>query len=856
MTSGEINERRAERHWLRCSEVLYLYRARLRARAVRVQEGMAVIGIAVGVALLFASHVAGTSLSRSVAQLTGEIVGRSQFQLAGRGPTGFSERVLTQVRGVPGVKEALPVVEQQANVIGRSGQQSVELIGVPPQFKSLAGSLLPRLSAKQLESQQAIALPVPIAESIGASVGPVTLEIGGSRQSVLLGLTLSESEVGALVHSPVALAPVRYAQALTSLSGRLNRIFIHVQPARAHEVAAALARIAAAANMDLQPASHEASVFAVAVAPQTQSEDLFAALSALVGFAFALNAMLITMPSRRRLIDTVRLQGATDPMIVQILVCDGLVLGVLGCALGLLLGDVLSVVAFHASPNYLAFAFPVGNQRIVSWSSVAIACGAGMAAALGGALWQWRSILTPRSRGVSGRRAANAVAVRLLAAAACLAVTTIVLVFDPALSVVGNVTLVVALCCMLPSFFDAAAAAFVILQRRFGGGPGRVAAAQLRSPQTRVRSLAIAAIAAIAVCATVEFQGTQSNLAHGLRSSAQDIDSNAAVWVSAAGTSNAFATTPFHALSAIPNAIGRLRGVTAVQTYRGGFLDWRQRRLWVLAPPANAREAIPASQFVSGSPLVADAQLREGGWAAISQALAAEDHLRVGETFTLPAPRPTRLRVAALITNLGWPPGAIVIDASDYARAWSDAAPSAYQIQTTPGVSLGLLAHAVRETLGTDTGLVVETVTQREHLHDKLAAQGLSRLTEIRLLVLLAAVLAVAGSTGAAMWQRRDLVATLKVRGYRMSVLLRWLLYESLLTLSVAAVAGAIFGLYGQLLGSHFLATVTGFPVAFDLEATAALWSVLLVAGVTAAIVVISGFLVVRTPARMVAPAY
>jgi putative ABC transport system permease protein len=856
MSSSESPRRQPERHWLKASELFYLYRARLRARAMRVQEGLAVLGIAVGVALLFASHVAGASLSRSVAQLTSEIVGRSQFQLAARGPGGFSEGVLAQVRGIPGVVQALPIVEQQANLIGRSGQQSVELIGVPPQFKRLASSLPGGLSVKQLESQQVIALPAPIVESTGADAGPLTLEIAGDRHRVLLGLTATEAEVGGLVHSPVALAPVRYAQTLAGLSGRLTRILVQAQPARTGEVAASLRRIAGGANIDLQPASHEASVFAVAVAPQTQSEDLFAALSALVGFAFALNAMLITMPSRRRLIDTVRLQGATDFMVVQILVWDALVLGVAGCALGLLLGDALSLVAFHAAPNYLAFAFPVGNQRVVGWSSVLIACAAGLAAALGGALWQWRAMLTPRGGGSTGRGAANAVAARLLAAVACLAITTIVLAFDPALSVLGNVTLVVALCCVLPSFFDVATAALALVQRRFGGGPGRLAAVGLRSRQTRVRSLASAAIAALAVCATVEFQGTQANLTRGLQSSARSIDSNASVWVSAAGSSNAFATTPFQAPAAIEHAIGRLRGVRAVQLYRGSFLDWRQRRLWVLAPPASAKAPVPASQFVSGSPLVADAQLRQGGWAAISQSLAAEHHLRVGQTFTLPSPHPMRLRVAALITNLGWPPGAIVVNAAGYAQAWGDAAPSALQVQAAPGVPLSSLSRSIRRTLGRDTGLVVETVAQREHMDDTLAAQGLSRLTEIRLLVMLAAVLAVAGATGAAIWQQRDLVASLKVRGYRTSGLLRWLLYESLLTLAVAVVTGAIFGLYGQLLGSHFLASVTGFPVALHIEAAAALSSMLLVAGVTATIVVIPGLLVVRTPARMVAPAY
>ena len=46
---------------MRPSTIFYLYRVRLRARLV--QELLAVVGIAVGVALLFASQVANTSLA-------------------------------------------------------------------------------------------------------------------------------------------------------------------------------------------------------------------------------------------------------------------------------------------------------------------------------------------------------------------------------------------------------------------------------------------------------------------------------------------------------------------------------------------------------------------------------------------------------------------------------------------------------------------------------------------------------------------------------------------------------------------------------------------------------------------------
>ena len=49
---------------MRLSNIAHLYLVRLKARVVLVQELFAVLGIAVGVALLFASQVASTSLER------------------------------------------------------------------------------------------------------------------------------------------------------------------------------------------------------------------------------------------------------------------------------------------------------------------------------------------------------------------------------------------------------------------------------------------------------------------------------------------------------------------------------------------------------------------------------------------------------------------------------------------------------------------------------------------------------------------------------------------------------------------------------------------------------------------------
>jgi putative ABC transport system permease protein len=265
---------------------------------------------------------------------------------------------------------------------------------------------------------------------------------------------------------------------------------------------------------------------------------------------------------------------------------------------------------------------------------------------------------------------------------------------------------------------------------------------------------------------------------------------------------------------------------------------------------------VPAGQLISGNLKLASERVRQGGWMVLSQALADEHHLRVGQAFTLPSPRPLTLRVAALTTNLGWPPGAIILSAEDYARAWINNEPSAYEIQTTPGASVANVRNRVRRALHSETGLAVETSTEREQRDFAVAAQGLSRLTQIRLLVLIAAILALVGAMASMLWQRRDRIAFNKCNGFGEAVLWRSLLCESAVLFVAGSSIGAVFGLYAQLLGSHFLATVTGFPIVYTIEGVAALSSFALVSIIAVAMLAVPGYLVVRVQPRTVSPAY
>jgi putative ABC transport system permease protein len=112
-------------------------------------------------------------------------------------------------------------------------------------------------------------------------------------------------------------------------------------------------------------------------------------------------------------------------------------------------------------------------------------------------------------------------------------------------------------------------------------------------------------------------------------------------------------------------------------------------------------------------------------------------------------------------------------------------------------------------------------------------------LTQISWLVLIAAVLAMAVAMGSMIWQRRVQLADLKVDGFTRRELWYSLLLESALLVGVGCTLGAALGIYGQVLLSHALATVTGFPVVFSTDALTALWSFLIVTAVAVGIVAV-----------------
>jgi putative ABC transport system permease protein len=773
-------------------------------------------------------------------------MGDARLQMVARSPHGFSEQLLREVQRIPGVTAAAPLLEVYATVTGPRGNQPVMLVGADPRFVKLGGPLLKRFTATELAQQEALGLPAPIAKRVGSGFGQhVVLEVAGMRYRVPVGVQLSAEDIGTLVNSPIVTAPLAYAQQLAGMKGRVSRIFIVPAPGNDELVQAALERIAGE-RINVRPADFDVDLFKQAAAPTSQSTALFSAFSAVVGFLFAFSAMLLTVPQRRRLIVDLRLSGHDAPVVIQVLLFDALVLGIAAAALGLGIGELLSRHLFREVPGYLAAAFPVGEQRVVTWQSFAVAIGGGLLAAGIAVLSPLREIFSRRpplgDSAAPPRRHERA----WLAGAggACLAVTTAIVLFAPAAALVGMVTLTAAMLAFLPFVFDGTAALLAPIRRRYKSVVPFLALTELRARSTRARSMAVAATGAVAVFGSVGIQGAHGDLQRGLDDSAHDVNAIADIWASPAGYPNLFATTPFRAVSL--RELEALPGVREVRLHRSAFLDYDDRRIWVIAPPPNANAPIPASQLLDGDYAEATRHIREGGWAVVADVLARPLSLRIGDTFTLPSPRPTRFRVAAISTNIGWPTGAVIINADDFARAWGSAEPAAYQLMLATGASPAAVRKQVLLVLGSQSGFAVETERQRIDRHRAASRQGLQRLTQIAVLVVAAAVLAMAAAMGGMIWQRRARLARLKIDGMTERELWLAMLLESTLLLGAGCLTGALFGLYGQVLLSRALSTVTGFPVVYAAAVTVATTTLIVVTAVAVATVALPGFLAAR----------
>jgi putative ABC transport system permease protein len=806
--------------------LVYFYRRRLRAHGV--QELLAGVGIAAAVALVLSASVTQGSIAGSTRTVLRAVIGPANVQLRARGPDGFGEAMLARVERIPGVERAAPLLERSMRVIGPHGASAnVYVAGTDTSLAVLDG--LGRTLPLNALSAGTIGLSAASGKAIGLSPARdeagtrVTLIVGGLRKTMPVSAVLGSETAGALSRALVGVMPLASMQSLLGNDhppARVTRILVQTAPGQQASVMRGMQALAGG-RLIVSGTEQDIELLQQALRPSGQASDLFAVIGALLGFLFAFNAILLTVPERRQAIADLRLSGTRRGAIVQLTLFQALCLGVAASGVGLVAGYALSRWVFHESTGYLAEAFTLSGGTVVAAGSVALALGGGvLVTCLASALplldlraGQPRDAIYSQA-GVAGNALDSRTRMWLLGAAlALLALASVLYAAVPSTALLASVALALATVLAVPAAFAAVLAGARTLSAR-APRMATLALALGGVRGTTLRALALAATGAVALFGGVALGGARSNLLGGIRGFAHSYAADAPIWVGEPDDNQA--TQQLAGDGGAPR-IARVAGVASVARLQGAFMIFGARRVWVIARPPGGASNVLATQTIggAGAAALAGERLAQGGWIAVSQQIAAEYHTHVGGTLTLPTPAGERsYRVAALTTNLAWSPGVVFMDTSDFARAWGTAAPSALAVRTVPGASIPTVKARIELALGPGSGLEVASAATREARIDALTGEGLSQLGVISTLLLVAAIMALAAALASNINQRRSALAGLRLAGAPPARLRRILLVEASLMLGAGCLTGAVAGVYGQFVIDAYLRHVTGFPVA------------------------------------------
>jgi putative ABC transport system permease protein len=839
--------------WIGPAALLTLYAGRLRRQWL--QELLAGAGIATGVALVFAVLAANTSITTSAREIAHGLAGHAQLQLVAIGSDGLDARITNAVRAAPGVQVASAVLQSHATLRYGSRRASVDLVGVDGDYARLGG-VAARPTLVGLFALPGIYLSARAGEALGVAAGgaparPVTIDVRGTSRRIPVIGVLGRAEIGASADTLTASTSLRRAQRLSGLPGRATRILVVARPGQEDVARRSLARIARSTGLQAGRVDDELRALAIATAPNDQSTTLFAAIAALVGLLLTSMAMLLTVPERRRELARMRiLAGFTSRQAAQVLLSQAFMLGVVASAVGVTAGNLLARTAAQAPPGYLAFAFPIGSGiEVRAWMVVA--------AMLGGTLCTCIAAAPPLADlrashalnaiygtvGLPGQSISAAVRRRLaLGAVALVLVASAFAALRPETTLLAIGALIVAMLLVMPAILSGILLAVDQLERLDRAPPFVIPVGALRAAP--VRSLALAATCAVAICGALAIGGSRDDLLRGLDQS--EYYGTANVWVSQQG--DALGLQPFRP----PAGISALPGVAAVREYTGGLLDIGDRRTWIIARPPEDRMMVPPSQVRRGNYATANARLRVGGWITVSDQIAQEQGIALGRIIWLPTPTGRHaFRVAAITTNLGWGPGAIAMSADDYRRDWATGTPTALEVEVKPGVSPAHVADEIRAVLGPATGLQVKTTWQAVATAHGIVRDGLARLGQISTLLLIAAAVAIAIAMVATIRDRRPQLAAYAIEGWGRAALWRALLTETALILLAGCLPGIVAGTYGHRLVDRWLEQTTLFPAPWSWSLGSILPVCALLAGVALLVTAVPGYFAAHPRARL-----
>jgi putative ABC transport system permease protein len=320
------------------------------------QFGLAVLGVALGVAVVVSIDLANASARKAFTLSTEAVTGRATHQVAG-GPEGLPEAVFRRLVLDAGIERAAPVMEDWVTVPAAPGEPSrlLHLLGVDPfseapfrpymsgtpggtaQDRAAVdlGTLLTRPGTGVLAAGTAAELGLRIGDSFRVRTG------GVEKQVELAGTLEPEDENTRRALADLLVMDVAAAQELLGRTGRLDRIDLIVPEGADGRRQLTHAAAVLPPGAQILPAAGRTRTAEEMTRAFRLNLTALSLLALVCGVFLIYSTMTFSVVQRRGPIGILRALGVTRREVFALVLGEALVVALLGTAAGLTAGVLL-----------------------------------------------------------------------------------------------------------------------------------------------------------------------------------------------------------------------------------------------------------------------------------------------------------------------------------------------------------------------------------------------------------------------------------------------------------------------------------------------------------------------------------
>ena len=764
------------------------------------QIGLAILGVALGVAVVVSVDLANASARRAFSLSTEAVTGRTTHQILG-GPEGLPDEVVRRLAvdaRLAGELPMAPVVEGFGMIPRKPGAATriIRILGVDPfseqPFRPYLNPPSPGEGREEdgrggqgvrvdlgplLTRPRAGVLSAATARELGVRPGGTfELRVGGVPRTVeLAGVLEPMDESTRRGLSDLLMMDIAAAQELLERAGRIDRIDLIVPAGPAGE------RLLARAAAVLPPGARILRAEALAQSTEEMTRTFRISLSAmsllaLVCGAFLIyNTMTFSVVQRRTQIGLLRALGVTRDQVFALVLAEAAAVALVGTAAGLGAGVLLGrelVRLVTQTINDLYFVLSVRELAIPPLSlakGVALGIGATLFATLAPASEATqappRAVLTRSALEARLRKAlprATAIGLGLLLLGGAL----LALPAGLAMGFTGLFAVILGCALLAPG-------ATVVLMRLLRppmgalfGVLGRMSANGVVTALSRT-AVAIATLV-IAVSVTV-----------GVGVMIDSFRQTVVRWLEASLRDDVYATVPsrgagFAGMDLDPAVVRRaaaLPGVEAVHTIRRVEIPTEEGpiRMVVLGMTVvletTDRRWVSRYELQQGDPdEVWPAFLRDGA-IVVSEPFSRRFNVHAGDSFRLPTGRGARtFRIAGVYTDFASNQGLVMMSRATYERFWNDRQLSGFSIDLAPGVDPDRTIERLRSMPGGE-GLIAQPNQALKRISMEIFDRTFRITGVLRLLAGLVAFIGVLSALMALQLERTREVGVLRANG-------------------------------------------------------------------------------------------